>query len=328
MAIQDRTMETKVQTWRDDLRLPCLINPADTADLITQLDILRKPPPPFQSKHLPALKRNKWFVLKRGRERRGLVVVWPERQCCIYISGDAPGKRQGLRIALLRIRVDPTFFAEGLTVFAATLSVETRSLVIEDTLIWKGCSTLPEDTFTKRWQLVVRWIEHYCILDARLLGGLDIRAAAWEPLAALRPSGSWLLQADDVGRTPLIWSVHHNELVPSPPRRPSKQENQESQENQGQENQKEQIKAPVIENGPLVAVATRDTGPEQWILTTSDNVSLGRALIRRLAVSTAMRSVKMNTVRVQVEWVPSFKKWEIYGITDLLARPSSSFLPA
>jgi len=335
MATQDRIMETKVQTWRDDLRLPCLIDPADTAALTAELETLRKPPPPFQSKHLPALKRNKWFVLKRGRDRRGLVVIWPERQCCIYISGDAPGKRQGSRVALLRIRIDPAFLAEGtgLTVFAATLSAETRSLTIEDTLIWKGRAILSEETFTKRWQLVVRWIEHYCILDTRLLGGLDVRAATWEPLAALRPTGSWLLQADDVGRTPLIWSVHHKELIPSPPRANvssvvataiSEQGNQ-GQENQGQENQ---IKAPVLENGPLVAVATRDTGPEQWTLTTSDNVSLGKALIRRLAVSTAMRSAKANTVRVQVEWVPSFKKWEIYGITDLPARSSPSFLHA
>jgi hypothetical protein len=326
-------METKVQTWRDDLRIPCLVDPADTAALIAELDTLRKPPPPFQSKHLPALKRNKWFVLKRGRDRRGLVVVWPQRQCCVYISGDAPGKRQGLRVALLRIRVDPTFFAAGagLTVFAATLSAETRSLQIEDALIWKGRAILSEETFTKRWQLVVRWIEHYCIMDSRLLGGIDIRAAAWEPLAALRPTGPWLLQADDVGQTPLVWSVHHKELVPSPPRYNVSSvvaTATSEQENQGQENQKEQIKAPVLENGPLVAVATRDTGPEQWVLTSSDNVSLGKALIRRLAVSTAMRSAKANTVRVQVEWVPSFKKWEIYGITDLPARSSPSFLPA
>jgi hypothetical protein len=319
-------METKVQTWRDDLRLPCLVDPADTASIIAEFDTLRKPPPPFQSKHLPALKRNKWFILKRGRDRRGLVVIWPEKQCCIYVSGDAAGKRQGPRVALLRIRVDPTFLSGGvgLTVFAATLSAETRTLTIEDTLIWKGRATLPEETFTKRWQLVVRWIEHYCIMDARLLGGIDIRAATWEPLTALRPSGSWFLQSDDVGHIPLVWSVHHKELVPSPPRSsfPALSGIVDVKEEVGE------IKAPVLENGPLVAVATRDTGPEQWTLTASDNVSLGKALIRRLAVSTAMRSAKANTVRVQVEWIPSFKKWEIYGITDLPARSSASFLPA
>ena len=100
------TLEIKQQVWNDDLRLPCLTNPTDSASLLQDLETLRKPPIPFQSKHVPALKRNKWFILKRDKTRRGLIVVWPERQCCIYISGDPPN-RQGLRIALLRIRMDP-----------------------------------------------------------------------------------------------------------------------------------------------------------------------------------------------------------------------------
>jgi hypothetical protein len=306
-------METKVQTWRDDLRLPCLVNSDDTAALITEIDPLRKPPSPFQSKHLPALKRNKWFILKRDKTRRGLIVVWPERQCCVYISGDPPN-RQGLRIALLRIRVDPTFLSEGagLTVFAATLSAEKRTLAVEDTLIWKGRPIAAEEPFTKRWLLVVQWIEHYCIMDARLLSGLEIRAAAWEPLAALRPTGFWMLQSDDVGRGALIWTTQHKEVIPSPPKAEFTAP----------------VQAPILENGPLVAVATRDTGPEQWMLAASDGVSLGRALIRRLAVSTVLRSVKGDTVRVMVEWVPSFKKWEICSTSDLPVRHSSAFLTA
>ena len=314
-------MELKVQVWRDDLRLPCLVNPVDTASLVAELDSLRKPPLPFQSKHLPALKRNKWFVLKRDRNRRGLVVIWPQHQCCIYISGDAPGKRQGLRIALLRIRVDPTFLNEavGLTVFAATLSAETRSLHMEDCLLWKGRAVLNEEPFSARWRLVVQWIEHYCILDARLLNGLDICAATWEPLTALRPTGAWILQSDEIGaRQPYIWTVPHKELVHTPV----------SVKEYVKEQVKIQIQAPVLETGPLVAVATRDTGPEQWSLASADGVSLGRALIRRLAVSSAMRTAKTNTMRVIVEWADTFKKWEICGSTDLTARHSSAFLPA
>ena len=312
-------LDIKMQSWRDDLRLPCLVNSVESAPLIAEVDILRKPPVPFQSKHLPALKRNKWFVLKRGRARRGLVVVWPAKQCCVYVSGEPPGK-QGLRIALLRIRVDPAFLADGTgpTVFAATLTAETRTLAIEDTLVWKGRPILSEETFTDRFRMAVQWIEHYCILDARLLSGLDIRTAAWESLASLRPSGSWLLQSDEVGRPPLIWTVHHKELVPSPQRRPKVEDKDEKE--------KATVAAPIVDEGPLVAVATRDTGPEQWSLGSSDNVSLGRALIRRLAVSERLRSVKGNTVRVLVEWEPMFKKWEISDLSDLSARHSSAFL--
>ena len=305
-------METKVQTWRDDLRLPCLVNSADTDALVAELDPLRKPPLPFQSKHLPALKRNKWFVLKRNKVRRGLVVVWPQAQCCVYISGDAPVKRQGVRVALLRIRVDPTFLAEGagLTVFAATLCVETRTIAMEDTLIWKGRPLVADEPFSKRFQLVNQWTEHYCILDARLLGGLNIRVASWEPLAALRPTGNWFLQSDEAGRGPIVWNAQHKELIPSPPRRVVQQE---------------EAVAPVLETGPLVAVATRDTGPEQWTLASADGTSLGRALIRRLAISTSLRSAKANTVRAIVEWIPSFKKWEICMLSDLPARQSDAF---
>jgi hypothetical protein len=308
------SLDIKVQAWRDDLRLPCLINPADTESLVAEIEPLRKPPLPFQSKHLPALKRNKWFVLKRDRNRRGLIVVWPQAQACVYISGDAPGKRQGLRIALLRIRVDPTFLAEGtgITVFAATLSAETRTIAVEDTLIWKGRPVFTDEPFSKRWQLVVQWIEHYCILDARLLNGLEIQAARWEPLAALRPTGSWMIQIDEAGRQPLIWTTQYKESIPSPPKRKVVAAEVE-------------VKAPVIESGPLVAIATRDTGPEQWTLSSADGVSLGRALIRRLAVSERLRSVKSGPARVLVEWAATFKKWEICGLTDLNARQSTAF---
>lgn len=295
-------MDIKIQTWRDDLRLPCLVDPTETAALVAELETLRKPPLPFQSKHLPALKRNKWFVLKRYKTRRGFVVVWPEKQCCVYVSGDAPVKRQGLRIAVLRIRIDPAFLAEGtgLTVFAATLSSHTRKLEFEDTIIWKGRSVIAEESFSKRFNMLSQWIEHYCIVDARLLGGIDIRAATWEPLDALRPTGSWMIQADEAGRSPMVWSAQHKELIPSPPRKVVQEE----------------VSAPVLETGPLVAIATRDTGPEQWSLASADGTPLGRALIRRLAVSTALRSAK-PTVRVIVEWLPQFKKWEICSLTDL-----------
>jgi hypothetical protein len=315
------SLDIKVQAWRDDLRLPCLVNPTDTESLVTEIEPLRKPPLPFQSKHLPALKRNKWFVLKRDRNRRGLIVVWPQAQACVYISGDAPGKRQGLRIALLRIRVDPSFLAEGtgLTVFSATLSAETRTIAVEDTLIWKGRPVFTEEPFSKRWQLVVQWIEHYCILDARLLNGLEIQTARWEPLAALRPTGTWMIQTDEAGRQPLIWTTQYKESIPSPPKRKVVAAEVEVKETNLI------TKAPVIESGPLVAIATRDTGPEQWTLSSSDGVSLGRALIRRLAVSERLRSVKTGPTRVLVEWAATFKKWEICGLTDLNARQSTAF---
>jgi hypothetical protein len=290
----------KVQTWGDDLRLPCFLSPTG---LPAELESFRRPPLPFQSKHLPALKRNVWFVMKRPAEKSGLVVIWPAKKCCIYISGDAPHKRPEPRIALLRLRIDPQFLAadSGLTVFSATLSSVSRRLTLDDTLMWKGRRILDTETFSKRWGRAVQWVEHYCLLDPRLMGGIEIEMARWESLDHLRPEQSWELQSDEVGRKRFLWIANHS--ASSPQEAPT-------------------IVAPVLD-GPLVAHATRDAGPEQWMLTAGDGTALGRALIRTLVVSTAMRSAK-GVVLVEVSWNSTFGKWEILAVSDSLVTMSGA----
>jgi len=292
----------KVQTWGDDLRLPCFLSPTG---LLTDVETLRRHSQPFQSKHLPALKRNIWFVMKRSAEniRPGLVVVWPAMKCCVYISGDTPTqKRPEPRVALLRIRIDPQFLADGtgLTVFSATLSSATRRLILDDTLMWKGRRVFETEIFSKRWNRAVQWIEHYCLLDPRLMGGLEIEMARWESLDHLQPENTWELQPDEVGRKRLVWIANHT-MHSSPSLHESPV-----------------TSAPVLESGPLVAKASRDSGPEQWNLISGDGVVLGKALIRTLAVSTAMRSAKGDTIHVEVSWNRTFSKWEILGLSDSL----------
>lgn len=291
----------KVQTWGDDLRLPCFLSPTG---LLTDLEPLRRPSLPFQSKHIPALKRNTWFVMKRSTVRSGLVVVWPAMKCCVYISGDAPThKRPEPRVALLRIRIDPQFLSDdiGLTVFSATLTSATRRLTLDDTLLWKGRRVFETETFSKRWNRAVQWVEHYCLLDPRLMGGLEIEMARWEPLDSLRPEKSWELQPDEVGRKRLLWIANHSqetaEVASAGPVASA---------------------APVLETGPLVAKATRDSGPEQWLLAAGDGKVLGKALIRTLAVSVDLRSAKTDSLHVEVSWIRVFQKWEILGLSDSL----------
>jgi len=255
----------KVQTWADDLRLPCFINAAETTGLLQELEPLRLSLSsfPFQSKHLPALKRNNWFVLRRpsSKERSGLVVVWPEQKCCVYISGNA----NKLRIALLRIRIDPQFLADGvgLTVFAATLISSTRKLLLEDTLMWKGRHVLDDDIFSVRWALAVQWIEHYCLLDPRLISGVEIEIAKWLPLCKLRPDHAWEIQPDEAGRKRMLWlGFRHAETFAVSPRESPRSPDASAF-------------APTLD-GPLVAMAQRDSGPEQWLLSAGDGSSLGR----------------------------------------------------
>jgi hypothetical protein len=315
----------KVQTWSDDLRLPCLINAAETTGLLNELEPLRQQSLPFQSKHLPALKRNKWFVLRRpdDRTRSGFVVIWPAQQICVYVSGDPVShKRPTPRVALLRVRIDPQFLASnaGLTVFAATLSGSTRALMIEDTLVWKGRYVFNDDTFTARYAMAVQWIEHYCILDPRLLGGIEITMAAWSPLTSLKPNGVWDIQSDEVGKRRFLWIANHEGT-----------RNQQEYQHPGSmiehvHDALPAVTAPTLEVGaPLIAVATRESGPEQWGLASSDGVSLGRALIRTLSVSERLRSSKVNTLRVEVVWNVGFNKWEIKGVSDSLASHSGNF---
>jgi hypothetical protein len=212
-------------------------------------------------------------------------------------------------MALLRLRIDPQFLASGAgpTIFAATLSAAARRLWIEDVLQWKGRPV--EEPFSQRMKLVAQWLEHYCILDPRLLDGLEVEMATWSALSALEPDGTWELQSDEEGARRLMWVANHADplLDVSPSLRP--------------------IAGPAIpklEDGPLVAVATRESGPDQWALASADGVLLGRALIRRLETSAALREVKGSTQRVEIRWTAAFNKWEIIGLTQMHAAHSGA----
>ena len=300
----------KVQTWADDLRLPCFVNAAETTGLLTELEPLRsliRTPLPFQSKHLPALKRDEWFVLRRTKERTGLIVVWPAQKCCVYISGEPlSNKRPFTRVALLRIRIDPQFLTDGvgMTVFAATLTASTRRLAIEDTLMWKGRRVIDDDVFSVRWGLAIQWVEHYCLMDPRLLSGVEIEMAKWRALDTLRPESTWELQPNETGRKRLLWIANYTEEVsPTTTATPV-------------------ATAPILDGGPLIAAAARDVGPEQWMLAAGDGSPLGRALIRTMAISESMRSSKKSKLSVEVTWNPIFSKWEVKGLSDAVVTMS------
>jgi hypothetical protein len=311
----------KPAPWGDDLRLPTFMSPADTATLLAELDPHRRTAQPFQSKHLPALKRNVWYALRRpvDRARTGLLVLWPALSACVYISGEPPSsKRHGgyNRVALLRLRVDPQFFggSTGMTVFAATLSPSKRRIWIEDVIIWKGRTVSTEETFQARWRLATQWIEHYCIQDPRLLGGIELELAPWQALDDVTPDGSWdFVCADTTGLRRFWWVARHSEMpsvavdttIPAPA--------------------VASAPAPRDPAAPLVAIATREPGPDRWGLTSADGVSLGHALVRTLNVSSVLRTQKTNTVRVDVVWTAAFAKWEIVRLSSDVASHSSFF---
>lgn len=315
-------MTTKSALWSDNLRLPCLdqVGAQMLLGLLEAESIRSKRPIPFQSKHVPSLKRNVWYALKRpvDKSRSGLLCVWPEKQSCVYISGDPPNKRFPIsRIAALDLRIDPQFYKSGFTVFEATLSPVARTLLVEDVVVWKGRDVTP-DTFTERWLLAKQWIEHYCIAPP---GQLTLDLAPWSPLTFVKPEGVWEFIEDDVRKRRLSWICRDQgqaepEVIQTEPV-------------QSNTYALSEVTVPVV-GSKIVAVATRPAaaGPDQWDLTSSDGTALGRALVRTMHVSTELRTIKHNTVRLEVKWSTAFKKWEAVQITTSPASPMVNFTAA
>ena len=343
----------RLQNWGDDLRLPSFTQVAapDTGPLLQEIAAHRKTTQPFQRRHLAALKRNQWFALRRPtcRSRTGLLVVWPAKACCVFVAPDiphgseqkapyahrkgAPRQQPASGMALLRLRVDPQFYAPdaGLTIFAATLSASSRHLWFEDVLLWKGRSVGTLETFTTRLSLMSQWLDHYCIADVKLLGGLRLEVARWQMLDAVKPEGVWEFIADVPGSSRLLWIPRGSDRTPTlgPATTPPVAITEELELDRIQLIPAETDVVPVAHTGPLIAVATRDTsGPELWTLASAEGIPLGRALIRRLAVSSALRASPIKTQRVEVNWNATFSKWEIIGLADGAACHSSLFKPS
>jgi hypothetical protein len=318
----------RVQTWAETLRLPCFMNTDEVAPLHTALDPLRRSPVPLQSKHLPSLKRGQWYAMRRPRARQGLLCVWPEKQVCVYVSGDAPTAKFPIpRTALLRLRVDPQFLrpGTGLTVFAATLCSSTRRLWVEDVLLWKGRDVFAEESFRARWCLAAQWLEHYCIVDTMLVDGLELALGRWDSLDKVNPEGVWMMQSDEGGHRPLLWNAAAATCLSS----------RDKDQVRSPMNTITHVAVPVhvpfavapkLDAGTLLAVAVRESGPDQWSLSSADGVQLGRGLIRALETSEALRSVPGGRTVVEVEWNAGFKKWEIKAVcAGMSARPSAFF---
>jgi hypothetical protein len=303
------------QIWGDDLRLPTFMNaPVELRSLMEALEPYFKHNHPFQSKQLPSLKRDLWYVLKRpeDRSRTGLLCIWPGGNCCVFVGHK--------KTVLLRLRIDPTLMTAdaGLTVFAATLSSRNRALTIEDTVLWRG-TPVQDKSFTERFIQANQWLEHYCIVDPRLLGGVQIKMAAWGPLDTIlraergaEPGGVWDLQPNDARRPRLLWisSAKGPSLPPTP--------------TLAAVTGSEPISLVLDSSGPLVAQAKKEAGPEQWSLWSSDGGSLGRALIRRLEIGAALRP--LTTSPVEVVWSPVFNKWEIVAISLGAPKPQGFFM--
>jgi hypothetical protein len=73
---------------------------------------------------------------------------------------------------------------------------------------------------------------------------------------------------------------------------------------------------PNATDGSLIALAKKvpEAGPDVYNLYDAKMGSLGSALIRKMTISLAMRTLCVSSVNVKVEWNSSFDKWEIVDV--------------
>jgi hypothetical protein len=314
------TAQIKVLNWGDDLRLPTFTEASEFMPIVTQLEEYRSPSMPFQSKHLPSLKRNVWFALKRpdDHSRSGLLCIWPLKKACIFVLGK--------RVALLRLRIDSQLLANGvgLSLFVATLSPTSRRIWIEDTLVWKG-KRLEHESFSQRLNIAKQLIDTYIIPEPQLISGIELELGKWSCLSSVQSDGSWDLISDD-SHSRLYWraaeSKYSTSDVHSAPTPKLNIPDDSSSKSISNSISKQ------IETSPptlvLVANANRESGPDQWSLSSSDGVSLGRALIRKMNISSSMNSSGQHTA-AEVSWNADFNKWEILSVHNGPASLSSFF---
>jgi hypothetical protein len=211
-----------------------------------------------------------------------------------------------------------------MTVFSASLSPRTRTLLLEDAWVWKGRNLLEEESFTERWGKVVQWSDHYCIAEERLLNGVRVELAKWQALETVEPRGVWGFQCDSAGWRRLLWIATRREMVITP--KPGG-----ANLSMGQSTSNTVLPQPMTDTtsnstDPLIAVGTKGLGgPDQWNLTSADGVALGPALIRKMQVSSALREATSTVLRLEVGWNADFGKWEVQKTVTGTVSHSSRF---
>jgi len=84
---------------------------------------------------------------------------------------------------------------------------------------------------------------------------------------------------------------------------------------------------PQENDGSLIAVAKKESGPDVYSLYTAESKPLGLAVIRKMVLSLAMRQhCQGEPIRVRVEWCSAFDRWEILDVNvKRNASPEAAF---
>lgn len=304
----------------------------------------------LDSKKLSVLKHSQMYVSKRpGPARTGYLCFYSPLKVAIFVEDAEKNrnlpedKQRAPRVCILRMRHSPTVYDGGGSVFAATLVISDSTLLLEDVLIWKGVNVWQTKPFSKRWDLLKDWIENDWCDDVTLQRGLIIKPRKPSRLDSFKTNvgDTWEFIPEDAGRRRMLWRDKRlDKVVLSnyPQKPPAPKENRKVNvvidEKQEPVVQKGILDTyfpglPCATDGSLIALAKKvpEAGPDVYTLYDSEKGSLGSALIRRMAISLAMRSLCTDSVNVKVEWNSSFDKWEIADVdVRLQLSPPTAFV--
>lgn len=302
------------------------IGPESTFRFSNQLD----------SKKLGVLRSAPMMLAKRpGSARSGYLCFYPLLKVAIFVEDVDHRKDQPVvrppKVFILRMRHSPSIYSEGGAVFAATLHLSDSILWLEDVLVWEGQSIWKTHTFSKRWQILKSWFENDWTEDPNLQRGLIIKPRQPLPLSSFlsEPGDVWDFIPEDAGRRKLMWKdkrlmpVTISSYPQKEVKRPARQKHEPKVEEPVKPSPVIQVgildsyfpSLPQENDGSLIAMAKKETGPDVYSLYSAEGTSLGLAVIRKMALSLAMRThCKETPTRVRVEWCTAFDRWEILDV--------------
>ena len=342
----------KVQNWGGAFQVEVISDPSVKQELFGWMSVFELGPQSqwrfsnsLDSKKMGVIKHAPMFLAKRpGNARSGYLCFYPKLKVAILVE-DAEFRKDAEvqripKTSIIRLRHSPAIYNGGGSVFSVTLSTPDSTLWIEDIIVQEGRNIWKTHSFTNRWSLLRTWFENDWTEDLYLQRGLQIKPRCPQPLDSFvsEPGSVWDFIPDEANRRRLLWRdrrIEHVVLSSYPQKPPLKKAHLQ------QKKQEPLIAPPVVQvgildtyfptlhaaDGALIAIAKREpVGPDVYSLFSSDNQSLGIAVIRKMMLSLALRTHCSEQTKVKVEWNTSFDRWEITEVNvSASATPFSAF---
>jgi hypothetical protein len=298
-------METRMITLTQGFRLPSLFNEEQVSEIYSWLSTWKLGPRDtswrfhnsLQDGDVQTLTKGKYYVSPRPGDssKSGYLCIYPPLKCVVYVEhSKSHAKARWPRIYLLRIRVDPHIWLSAGIVYAATMSITEKTLVMEDLLMYKGEQIWSGHDFSRRWTSLQKSLQEDLFLDEDLQGGLQLRLRDIRPLKDIQKIGVWDILPEEAGKRRYLW-IGADRLAPA----------SESKKEKEQEKEQDNL-----------ATATKGAFPDQYFLTRGDT-KLGMAIIQNNEISKDLRikSKTQPSMKVQIQSSNEFEgSWEIISV--------------